>query len=134
MFLIDTDVLSALRRPTRHPNVVEWLSVRRTPDLYLSVVSVGEIELGIEQQEANNPEFARRLSTWLDSVLDLYGDRVLGVDQPTARRWGRLAGAIGHKGVDLLIAATAIEHGLTVATGNVRHFEPTGVPLVNPFD
>ena len=134
MFLVDTDVLSALRRPTRHPKVVEWLAARRTPDLYLSVVSVGEIELGIARQEANNPEFARVLAAWLDSVLDLYSDRVLGVDRSTARRWGRLAGKIGHKGVDLLIAATAIEHGLTVVTGNVRHFELTGVALVNPFE
>ena len=118
----------------RHPNVVAWLEGRRTPDFWLSVVSVGEIELGIAQQEARDPEFARVLAAWLDSVLDLYGDRVLGVDRSTARRWGRLAGAIGHKGVDLLIAATAIEHGLTVVTGNVRYFEPTGVALCNPFE
>lgn len=133
MFLIDTDVLSALRRPTRHPDAVEWLSARRTSDLYLSVVSIGEIELWIAQQETRNPKFAHDLAAWLDSVLGLYGDRVLGVDRSIARRWGRLAGAIGHQGVDLLIAATAIEHGLAVATGNVRHYEPTGARVVDPF-
>lgn len=133
MFLVDTDVLSALRRPERNPNVVAWISAQRTADLYLSVVSVGEIERGIVRQEANDPTFARALADWLDSVLALYGDRVLPVDLSTSRRWGRLAGAIGHKGVDLLIAATAIEHGLSVATGNARHFEPAGVAVVDPF-
>lgn len=133
MFLIDTDVLSALRQPDRHPGVVAWLSAERTSDMYLSVVSIGEVETGIALQESGNPESARVLGAWLDSVLDLYGDRILGVDRSTARRWGRLAAAVGHKGVDLLIAATAIENGLAVATGNTRHFAPTGVAVVDPF-
>ncbi len=65
-------------------------------------------------------------------MLSLYGDRILPVDASTARRWGRLSGTLGHEGTDLLIAATAIEHGLTVVTRNVRHFEPTGVPVLDP--
>lgn len=133
MYLIDTDVLSALRRRERNPDIVEWISGQRTIDLYLSVVSVGEIERGIIQQQRHNPAFARALADWLDSVLALYGARILSVNLAEARRWGRLSGDIGHEGADLLIAATAIEHGLAVVTGNVRHFEPTGVPVVNPF-
>ena len=132
MFLIDTDVLSALRRRERHPGVVGWLSRQRTADLYLSVVSVAEIERGIIRQERHDPAFARVLSAWLDDVLVLYGGRVLAVDLATARRWGRLSAAIGHDGVDLLIAATALEHGLSVVTRNVRHFEPTGVEVIDP--
>ena len=132
MFLIDTDVLSALRRRKRDPSVVSWLSRQRTADLYLSVASVAEIEQGIIRQERHDPAFARALSAWLDDILVLYGGRVLAVDLPTARRWGRLSGAIGHEGVDLLIAATALEHGLSVVTRNVRHFEPTGVEVIDP--
>ena len=132
MFLIDTDVLSALRRRERHPGVVGWLSRQRTADLYLSVVSVAEIERGIIRQERHDPAFARVLSAWLDDILVLYGGRVLAIDLPTARRWGRLSGAIGHEGIDLLIAATALEHGLSVVTRNVRHFEPTGVEVIDP--
>ena len=71
------------------------------------------------------------LAAWLDSVIALYGERILAFDLPTARRWGRLCGALGHEGADLLIAATAIEHGLTVVTRNVRHFEPTGVRVLD---
>ncbi len=100
--------------------------------MYLSVVSVAEIERGIIRQERHDPAFARALSAWLDDILVLYGGRVLAVDLPTARRWGRLSGAIGHEGVDLLIAATALEHGLSVVTRNVRHFEPTGVEVIDP--
>ena len=133
MFLIDTDVLSALRRRQRHPNLVAWVSRQRTMDLFLSAVSVAEIEKGIFSQERRDPAFARALTAWLDDVLVLYADRVLAVDVPTARRWGRLCGAIGHAGADLLIAATALEHGLSVVTRNVRHFEPTGAEIIDPF-
>ena len=66
-------------------------------------------------------------------MLAWYADRILTVDLSTARRWGRLSATIGHAGADLLIAATALEHGLTVVTRNVRHFEPTGVDVLNPF-
>lgn len=134
MFLIDTDVLSALRRRDRHPEMVRWLQAQRTADLYLSAVTVGEIERGIARQQRRAPSFARELSLWLDRVLAWYGDRILDVDVPTARRWGRLSGDLGHDRADLIIAATALEHGLTVVTRNVRHFEPTGVPVFNPYD
>ena len=133
MFLIDTDVLSALRKRERDPNVMEWVAAQRTADLYLSVVSVGEVERGIARQQRRDPAFARALAAWLDSVLALYGDHILPVDVASARRWGRLSDALGHESADLLIAATALERGLTVVTRNVRHFEPAGVPVIDPF-
>lgn len=132
MFLLDSDVLSALRRRERNPGVVRWVENQRTADLHISVVTVGETERGITRQGRVNPSFARELALWLDRVLSLYGDRVLTVDTATARRWGQLSATLGHDGADLLIAATAIEHGLTVVTRNVRHFEPTGVSVLNP--
>ena len=133
-FLIDTDVLSALRRRERSPAAVRWVETQRTADLYLSVVTVGEIERGITQQQRHDPSFAQELAYWLDRVLAWYGDRILPVDSATARRWGRLSATHGHDSADLLIAATALEHGLTVVTRNVRHFQPTGVPIVSPFE
>ena len=133
MYLIDTVVLSELRKRERNPNVVRWISAQRTNDLFLSVISVGEIERGITQQRRRNPDFATSLATWLDKLMALYGDRVLPVDLPTSRRWGRLSAAIGHDGADLLIAATALEHGLTVVTRNTRHFEPAGTLVIDPF-
>ena len=134
MFLLDTDVLSALRRRERNPEAVRWVETQRTADLYISVVTVGEIERGITQQQPRDPYFAGELALWLDRVLAWYSDRILIVDAATARRWGQLSATLGHDGADLLIAATALEHGLTVVTRNARHFEPTGVPTLNPFE
>lgn len=132
-FLLDTDILSALRRRERHLPVAEWLENQRTADLHLSVVTIGEVERGIARQRDRDSAFARELADWLDKVLTWYGDRLLPVDVGTARRWGQLTDALGHAGADLLIAATALEHGLTVVTRNTRHFKPTGVPVINPF-
>ena len=133
MFLLDTDVLSALRRRDRHSETAQWLATQQTSDLHLSVMTVGEIQRGIVQQERHNPLFARDLASWLARVLTWYGDRVLLFDGSTAQRWGRLSASLGHDSVDLMIAATALEHGLTVVTRNVRDFAPTGVEVFNPF-
>lgn len=132
MFLVDTDVLSALRKRERSRSIVRWVASQRTGDLYLSVVSIGEIERGIEKQRLHDLDFADTLGRWLDDVIRLYGDRILPVDLPTARRWGRLSQATGRQDADLLIAASALERGLTVVTCNVRHFEPTGVSVLDP--
>ena len=132
MFLIDTDVLSALRRRERYPQVARWMSRQRAADLYLSVVSIGEIERGVIRQQRSNPDFARTLALWLDSVITLYGEHILGVNLAIARRWGQLSARIGNDSADLLVAATALEHGLSVVTRNVRHFQPAGVEVVDP--
>ena len=114
--------------------MVRRLDTQRTADLYLSVVSVGEIEKGITQQQHHDPSFAHDLALWLDRVMAWYGDRIVPIDTATARRWGQLSATLGRSGADLLIAATALEHGLTVLTRNVRHFAPTGVPVINPYE
>ena len=95
MFLIDTDILSALRRRQRNPHVVRWMLDQRMTDLYLSVVSLGEIERGITRQRHRDPTFAHVLAAWLDNVLALCHTRILDVDLPTARRWGRLSATLG---------------------------------------
>jgi hypothetical protein len=134
MYLLDTDVLSALAKRRRDPHVERWLVQRRDDELFLSVVSVGEIERGIAVQRDRDPAFAERLANWLERLLAVHGERVLPFDLAAARRWGELSGQIGHGGADLQIAATALTRGLTVATGNGAHFAPSGVALVNPFE
>jgi toxin FitB len=135
MFLLDTVVLSELRKPPRQRNLnlVHWIGDVPSQDLFVSVLTVGEIERGIEQQRQLNPPFAESIAAWLDMILRAYDGRILAVDVAVARRWGRLSHRIGNKGLDLAIAATALEHGLTVVTRNVSDFEPTGVPVFNPF-
>ena len=134
MYLLDTNVVSALRRPDRHPVPASWLRDQRSSDVYLSVVTLGEIERGIALQIPRDPDFARELAQWHERTLTWFADRILPVDIATARRWGRLSASPGNQEVDLLIAATALEHGLAVVTRNVRHFQPTGVQVINPFE
>jgi predicted nucleic acid-binding protein len=133
MFLIDTVTLSELRKRKRDPMVVAWFERQRTTDLFLSVISIGEIERGIARQRAIDPGFADALAAWLDRVLTLYGERVVPFDLGTARRWGALSAALGNDSADLMIAATALERGLTVVTRNASDFEPTGVVTLDPF-
>lgn len=133
MFLIDTVTLSELRKRERDPSVVKWFERQRTSDLFLSVISIGEIERGIARQRATDPGFATALADWLDKVLSIYGDRIVPFDLRSARRWGALSAALGNDSVDLMIAATALESGLTVVTRNASDFEPTGVAVLDPF-
>ena len=135
MFLLDTVVLSELRKPLRqrNPNLVYWIEAISSRDIFVSVVTIGEIERGIERQRPLDPQFAARLTACVDVVLRTYEGRILPVDIAVARRWGRLAQQIGNKGLDLAIAATALEHGLTVVTRNVSDFERTGVSVLDPF-
>ena len=133
MFLVDTDVLSALAKRRRDANVVAWIGRQRPGDLFVSVISIGEIERCVALQRAKEQDFASMLANWLDDLLNIYGDRVLPFDLASARRWGRLSAALARKDADLQIAATALEYGLTVVTRNVAHFEPTGVAVLDPF-
>jgi predicted nucleic acid-binding protein len=134
MWLIDTMVISELRKRTPDPNVVLWLSSAPEKSLFLSVVTISEIQRGIALQRVKDALFAERLQFWLDAMMRNYGDRVLPVTAEIARRWGELTALAGHDGADVVIAATALDHGLTVVTGNERHFTPFSVPILNPYN
>jgi hypothetical protein len=133
MFLLDTVTVSELRKPQSDPSVVAWFGRQRTTELFLSVITIGEIERGVARHRATDSAFAGALAAWVDSVLTVYGERILPFDLQTARRWGRLSAALGNYSADLMLAATALEHGLTVVTRNMSDFEPTGVGILNPF-
>jgi predicted nucleic acid-binding protein len=133
MLILDTNVVSALRRPERAPQVAAWLARQDEAALFLSVISLGEIERGIVMQERVNPPFAADLRHWLDRTVRLFSDRLLPFGPEEARVWGRLSQQIGHAGADLMIAATALVRGAVVVTGNVEDFRATGVRIENPF-
>lgn len=133
-FVLDTVVLSELRKARPSRKVIQWIKAQEADSLFISVVSVGEIERGIEKARKSDAVFAAELEQWLETLLNLYADRVLPVNANAARHWGRLSARLGHEGADLLIAATALTHGSTVVTRNVKHFAPTGVRVLDPFD
>jgi len=134
MYLLDTVVISELRKRQPAPAVVQWLSQRVESELFLSVLTIGEIQRGIAGKRNDDAAFAEALSGWLDALLRNYGDRILPVSTEVARLWGDLSWRAKHDGADVLIAATALSRGLTVVTRNVRHFDPLGVKVVNPFE
>lgn len=133
MYLLDTNVISAVRRPERAPQVAAWLRGKAEGDLFLSVVTLGEIERGIARQDRQDKVFARDLRRWLDRTVLLFDDRLLPFEAEDARIWGQLSARIGHGGAELMIAATALRYGAVVVTGNVDDFAATGVRVENPF-
>ena len=134
MYLLETDVLSELRKRVPNSQVLAWFEPISAADLFLSTITISELERGIERKRHDDPAFARILAEWLETTLRLYGERILPVTVNVARRWGRLSAQIGNKNLDLAIAATALEHGLAVVTRNIGHHAATGVAVVNPFE
>jgi predicted nucleic acid-binding protein len=133
VILLDTNVISALRRPERHPRVAAWLRAQDEARLRLSALTIGEIARGVALEARRNPDAGRALAAWLDATCALFGDRIVPFTAEAARVWGRLSAEIGHAGVDLQIAATALTGGLVVATRNTADFAATGVALIDPF-
>lgn len=132
-YLVGTNVLSELQKPRPEPNAQAWFKSVPPNDVHVSVITLGEIERGIEKVRAADPEYASALSGWLQTVLDGYADRIVDVDVSIARRWGVLGHSHAHALVDAMLAATAIERGLVLVTRNVRDIERTGVRWLNPF-
>ena len=116
MYLLDTNILSELRKRRRDSNVIAWIASVAPADLFLSVMTIAKIERGIERQRAANAAFADDLAGWLDMTLRAYGEHILPLTVNIARRWGRLSAQIGNQGIGIAIAATALAHGLTVVT------------------
>ena len=134
--LLDTCVLSELRRPRCHHGVRRAVERLDDESLFVSVISIGEIAKGISLlRESRNK---RALLGWLHTLERDFADRILPIDLETGRMWGELTAAARKSGKavptgDGLIAATAQRHGLYVMTRNTGHFEPTGAPVINPW-
>jgi predicted nucleic acid-binding protein len=136
MFLLDTNVISELRR-TRHANanVVSWAGAIPVASFFLSAISILEIELGTLQIARRDAAQGAALRAWVDDqILPRFEGRILAVDTAVAQRCARLHVPDPRAERDALIAATALVHGLTVVTRNVADFDRIGVALLNPWD
>ena len=137
MYLVDTDVISeARKREKSNPGVRAFFERARqeATELYLSVVTIGELRQGVERIRYRRDEpQALRLERWLLQLGTAYQDRILPLDEETAHVWGRLRVPNPENPLDKQIAATALIHDLVVVSRNVDHFAPTGVRVFNPF-
>ena len=133
MFLLDTNIVSELRKPKPHGGVVAWISARDASSLYLSAMTIAELQCGIEMTREQDGEKADQIEAWLEQLM--FTGQVLAMDAAVCRAWAKVM----HRRSDTLvedafIAATASVHRLVVVTRNVRDFKTLGVETLNPFE
>jgi toxin FitB len=137
MWLLDTNVISEVRRKQPNPQVLAWFAGHKTQDCFLSTITIGEIEQGIVRVPTTTQALA--LANWLEQVLANFAGRILSPDLAVARLWGKETGHAAKRGhplppVDLLIAATALHHQMTLVTRNTRDLQGLTIKLENPWD
>jgi predicted nucleic acid-binding protein len=134
-YLIDTNVLSEIRRKTPDVKVIEWVNSRPATSLYLSVLTLGELRKGIDSLADSKRR--QKLVDWLETELPLFfAGRILKIDEGVADQWGRLLAAAGRTmpAIDSLLGATAAHHGLTMVTRNSKDFKNLGLNVLNPWN
>jgi toxin FitB len=133
-YLLDTNVISELRKGERaDANVMAWFGELAEEEIYLSVLTIGEIRRGVESVRRRDPDSAAALDSWLARLSEAHRDRILPVDRAIAEEGGRMNVPNPRPVVDGLLAATAKVAGLTFATGNVADVEGSGAELIDPF-
>ncbi|MFC3907503.1 type II toxin-antitoxin system VapC family toxin [Legionella dresdenensis] len=136
MYLIDTNVVSEIRKGAKaNINVISWAKAESTASLFLSVISILELEMEVLQKERVDPSQGAILRTWLNThVLPAFSERILNIDVAVAQRCAKLHIPDRRSERDALIAATALVHGFVVVTRNIKDFEDSGVELLNPWE
>ena len=133
-YLVDTNVVSELRKRGRaNRGVVDWVGARAPEELFISVLTIGELRRGAARIRRRDPDFGAALDRWVAETAERFRDRILAVDHTIAERWGEVTGRQTVPDVDGLIGATALVHDLVVVTRNVRHVAPTGARCLDPF-
>lgn len=132
-FLLDTNVVSELRKPHPNTGVVAWFEATDAAALRLSVLVLGELRSGVERLRPRDPVRAAALDAWLTELSSRFRDRIAPVTLEVSDRWGSLISSQPLPVIDSLMAATALVHRWTLVSRNERDLAPTGVPLLNPF-
>ncbi len=131
--MLDTNVVSELRRQKPHGAVTAWLTAMETDDLFLSAMTIGEIQTGAERERRRNPGKAQEIETWADKIVGTF--QIVPINTPIIRLWAKLMRRRSVKDYeDMMIAATAIVYDMTMVTRNIKDFTNLGIPLFNPFE
>lgn len=132
MYLLDTNIISELRRPKPHGAVLAWLQNIAAKDLYIAAITIGELQSGVELTRERDPEKAAQIEAWLERIVRT--QQIISLDGPIFRKWAQLMHRRSNDHIeDALIAATALVRSLIVVTRNIRDFKPLGVQTLNPF-
>lgn len=132
-YLLDTNVISEIRKPDPNAGVAAWFAGVSSGELFLSALVVGEVRQGVERLRGRDPRRASQLNVWLTRLKDEYADRIVAVSTEVAETWGRMNAVRPIPVVDGLLAATALVNGLTLVTRNTVDVEGSGVAVLNPF-
>jgi toxin FitB len=132
-YLLDTNVISETRKRQPNSGVLAFLTGTNANQLFLSVLTLGELRRGVRIKHRTDPAVADQLGEWVDRIESTFADRILGVDTPVAKMWGDLSTDRSLPVVDTLIASTALTHRLTLVTRNRRDVAATGVALLDPW-
>lgn len=133
-YLLDTNVLSETRKLRADPRAMSFVAAADTEALFVSVLTLGELRKGVEAKRRSDADAALRIGAWVDGIEATFADRLLPVSIEIANRWGLISADRSRPVIDTLIAATAMVHGLTLATRNTIDFEGIGLSLVNPWN
>jgi hypothetical protein len=132
-YLLDTNIVSELRKPKPHGAVVAWFHALSDSEIFVCAVTIGELQAGVERTRRHDAVKAGQIESWVDQIADTF--QILPMDTKSFREWGRLSNGVPeHMLEDLMIAAVARVNDLIVATRNERHFRQLGVRLFNPFE
>lgn len=132
-YLLDTNVLSETRKRKADAGVISFLEASESSTLYISVLTLGELRKGVAKKRREDPEMARMLAGWVDGLELSFADRILGINAAIARLWGDWSGERPRPVVDTLLAATAVVHGFTFVTRNIRDVRGIPVKLLDPW-
>ncbi len=132
-YLLDTNIISEISKRTPNSGVLEWFDAAEDTDLFLSVITIGEIRKGIEQKRRTDPGRAERLERTLHTIRTDYRGRIVPISEAVAEEWGRMCMVHPNHPVDNLLSATAKIHGMTLVTRNIRDVEIHEIAYLNPF-
>lgn len=132
-YLLDTNVLSEVRKRAPDPRVAAWFETAPSSELFISVLLIGEVRQGIGRLRTRDQPQAKVFERWLETLKRDFRDRIIPISANIAEAWGRLNTPTRLPVVDSLLAATALVHGLTLVTRDTTNVEPTGIPLLDPW-